>query len=238
MRVYEKRLRLRSSDVNMHRRLRTSVLFGLLQEAAIAHTEHLGMGREKTLDRGILWVVTLQTAEIRRMPSYDEEVVLRSWPGRTMHVLFPRYCAVDTAAGEPLVRACSLWSLVDAETRKLVFPERHGFAIEGIVTGDEIPIPSPPRTLPCDREREFTVPFSYVDMNGHMNNTRYFDLAEDCIPAASEGRELRSVRTEFSREIRCGETIRLRWGQDGGSCYFTGENEQSLFRMRFAYDGA
>ena len=238
MSVYQKELRLRSSDVDMHRRLRTSVLFGLIQEAAIAHTEQLGMGRDKTLDRGILWVVTLQTAEIRRMPAYDEEIVLRSWPGRTMHVLFPRYCSVGTAAGEPLIRTCTLWSLVDAGTRKLVFPERYGIEIDGVVTGDEIPIPSPPRAIPCDHEREFTVPFSCVDLNGHMNNTRYFDLAEDCIPAVSEGRELRSVNTEFGREIRYGETVRLRWGQNGGSGYFTGENGQSLFRMRFDYADA
>lgn len=238
MSVYRKALRLRSSDVDMHRRLRTSVLFGLMQEAAIAHTEQLGMGRDKTLDRGILWVVTLQTAQILRMPVYDEEIVLRSWPGRTMHLLFPRYYAVDTAAGEPLIRSCALWSLVDAGSRKLVFPERYGVEIDGVVTGEEIPIPSPPRSLPCDREREFTVPFSYVDLNGHMNNTRYFDLAEDCLPAAAEGRELRSVRTEFSREIRFGEIVRLRWGQDGSDYYFTGEDERSLFRMSFSYADA
>ena len=34
MSVYERRLRLVSSDVDMHRRLRTSILFGLMQEAA------------------------------------------------------------------------------------------------------------------------------------------------------------------------------------------------------------
>ncbi len=73
MSVYERRFRLKSSDVDKDRRLRTSVLFSMLQEAAIAHTEELGMGREKTLDRGLLWIVTLQRAEIERMPLYDED---------------------------------------------------------------------------------------------------------------------------------------------------------------------
>ena len=36
---------LRSKDVDLHRRLRTSRLFELLQEASIRHTEQLGMGR-------------------------------------------------------------------------------------------------------------------------------------------------------------------------------------------------
>ena len=236
MSAYEKKLRLRSSDVDMHRRLRTSVLFGLMQEAAIAHTEQLGMGREKTLDRGALWIVTLQAAEIRRMPEYDEEVVLRSWPGRTMHVLFPRFCALDTARGEPLVRASALWTLIDSRTRRLVFPERLGVGIEGVsLPEDEIPLPSAPVPIPAEETRDFTVPFSYVDLNGHMNNTRYFDLAEDCIPAAAEGRVLRAVGTEFSREARFGESFPLRWGHDGDRWYLTGGGGKPIFRMSFTY---
>ena len=65
--IYTERLTLRSRDVDMFRRLRTSELFKLLQEASIRHTEQLGMGRDRTLDRGILWVLLMQRAEIVRM---------------------------------------------------------------------------------------------------------------------------------------------------------------------------
>ena len=238
MSVYRTERRLLSSDVDMHRRLRTSVLFTWLQEAAIAHTEALGMGRDRTLDRGILWVVTLQSAKIERMPEYDEEVVLRSWPGRTMHVLFPRYFALDTAGGEPLVRASSLWTLTDLRTRKLVFPERCGVEIDGLETGEEIPIPSAPRPLPCTQMREFTVPYSSVDLNGHMNNARYFDLADDIFPAAAAGMRLRSIGTEYSRELSPAESVRLRWGTDGGRCYLTAGEEEGKpwFRLRLEYE--
>ena len=236
MSVFQRELRLRSSDVDMHRRLRTSVLFSLMQEAAVAHTEALGMGREKTLDRGALWIVTLQSARILRMPEYDEEVVLRSWPGRTMHLLFPRYCALDTAKGEPLARAGALWSLIDAQTRRLVFPERLGISIDGVTTGDESPLPAAPRSIACTEERDFTVPYSYVDLNGHMNNTRYFDLAEDILPAAAEGRRLLAVETEFAREARFGERLSLRWGREGGRYYITAGTEKPVFKMSLSYE--
>lgn len=184
MSVYREELLLRSKDVDLHRRLRTSRLFELLQEASIRHTEQLGMGREKTLDKGILWVVGLQRAEITRMPVYDEQIVLKSWPGETMHFFFPRYYQVETAAGEVLVRASAMWMLVDSETRKLVNPESYGVVIDGVRTGEEIRMPSAPVRLETTETRPFRVPYSYVDLNGHMNNTRYFDLAEDCIPAS------------------------------------------------------
>ena len=235
MSVYTTQLRLRNKDVNLHRVLRTSTLFELMQEASIRHTEELGMGRERTLDRGLLWMVTHQQAEITRLPEYDETITLESWPGRTMHLLFPRYYRVLDEKGDVLLRASALWALVDQSTRRMVFPDRHGVVIEGTVTGNETDLPSTPRRAEAGESRDFTVPFSYVDLNGHMNNTRYFDLAEDRIPAASEGRSLRKIAVEYANEARLGDTVRVTIEQDGGTFYVSGDMEKKVFRLMLAY---
>jgi len=235
MSVYSEELLLRSRDVDLYRRLRTSELFRLLQEASIRHTEELGMGRDKTLDRGVLWVLLMQRAEIARMPEYDERIVLKSWPGRTMHLLFPRYYSLETSAGEPLLKASALWGLVDERSRKLVFPEKYGVEIEGVSSGDEIALPGAVQPLDCSEEREFTVPYSYVDLNGHMNNARYFDLAEDCIPAAAAGQRLKLICTEYPNEARLGERLRLRWGRREDRYFLEGGTEKTCFRMLLDY---
>ena len=234
MSIYREELLLRSKDVDMFRRLRTSELFRLLQEASIRHTEQLGMGREKTLDKGVLWVLLMQRAEIARMPEYDERIVLKSWPGKTMHLLFPRFYAMETAEGEPLLKASALWSLVDEKTRKVVFPEKYGVVIDGTVTGGEIAMPGAVAKAECAFARDFTVPYSFVDLNAHMNNTRYFDLAEDSVGAAAAGKLLRGVSVEYQNEARLGETLHLRWS-GGESVYLCGETERPVFRMRLEY---
>lgn len=233
--VYTETVRLKNRDVDLHRRLRTSRLFELLQEASIAHTEALGMGRSMTLDRGLLWMVTLQSAGIIRMPVYDETVTVETWPGETMHVLFPRYYRLVTGAGEELLRGSALWVLVDEKTRRFVFPERYGVEITGVETGFEFPPPSVPVLLPPDREERFTVPYSYVDLNGHMNNTRYFDLAEDRFGAAAAGRELVSVQTEYKSEARLGDVLTLRWGERDGRFSLSGSGEKPAFSVLLAY---
>ena len=235
MSIYTEELRLRSKDVDLHRRLRTSRLFTLFQEAAIRHTEQLGMGREKTLDKGILWVLTLQRCEIARMPEYDEDLVLKSWPGKTMHLLFPRYYSMETASGEPLLKASAIWCLVDHQTRRVVFPERYGVELPGVVTGEEIALPGALSRESCTRERLFTVPYSYVDLNGHMNNTRYFDLAEDSIPAAAAGMKLKLICTEYAGEARLGQEMRV--GIAGGDrhWYLEGTTDRPCFKMQLEY---
>ena len=236
MSVYREEIHLRAKDVDLYRRLRTSELFRLLQEASIRHTEQLGMGRDKTLDKGILWVLTQQRCEIRRMPEYDEHIVLKSWPGRTMHLLFPRHYSMETAEGEPLLKASAIWCLVDAKSRKVVFPEKYGVEIAGAETGEEIELPRPIRRMDCTEARAFTVPYSYVDLNGHMNNTRYFDLAEDSIPAAAAGEKLRLICAEYSNEAQLGEALQLHWSREGGSYYLEGGAEKICFRMLLEYE--
>ena len=235
MSVFTTQLRLRNKDVNLYRRLRTSRLFELMQEASIRHTEELGMGRSMTLDRGLLWMVTLQRAEISRMPEYDELITLESWPGATMHLLFPRYYRVLDEKGTPLLSASALWALVDQETRRMIFPDRYGIVVEGEVTGNEIALPSPPRRAKGEEIARFKVPFSYVDLNGHMNNTRYFDLAEDRIPAAAEGLPLRRIEVEYASEARLGDELLITLEDIPGGVRISGDTEKKIFRMEFLY---
>ena len=235
MNIYETKLRLRSTDVGIERRLRPSVLLSWIQESAIAHTQELGMGREKTLDKGLLWVVTMHSAKIERMPVYDEDVVLRTWPGPTMHLIFPRYFGLFSADGEALVKASSLWSLIDSRTRSIVFPEKHGITIDGQTIGGEIPLPSPVRKAELKSCRSFTVPYSFVDLNGHMNNARYLDLAEDCIYEEVQGRELKAFRMEFIREVRLGDCLELSCGQFEDRWLISGGAEKPAFRIELTY---
>lgn len=225
-----------SSDTDANRRLRLSRLFTMLQEASIAHTTELGMGREMTLDRGLLWIVTLQQAKIARMPEYDERIRLVSWPGRMMHLLFPRYYRIADERGNALVEASALWALMDQKTRRIVFPELYGVKIRGVHTGREIPLPVAPKMPANAEESAFTVPYSFVDLNGHMNNTRYFDLAEDRMPKALRERPLSGVQTEYAKEAKEGETILLRSEVRHDAYLLSGEQDGAkLFRLSLTF---
>ena len=135
MSIFQRSIHIRDCDVAVNRALRPSCLFSMLQEASIDHTEQLGAGRSRTLDRGYLWVIARQHVKISRLPLYGEEVVLESWPGEMLHVLFPRYYRMLDRNGQCLLSASAIWSLIDAENRSLVFPDSAGIKVPGIVTG-------------------------------------------------------------------------------------------------------
>lgn len=234
--IYERPLLLGSEHVDCFRRLRASTLFELLQTASIRHTEELGVGREKTLDKGLLWVIARQYVAIDRMPAYDERITLRSWPGETMRVLFPRYYEILSESGETLVRGSAVWSLMDAETRATAFPDEYGVEITGVETGRELPYLTRLRTTETPNAFDFIVPYSYVDLNGHMNNTRYFDLIEDRLPAVKAGKLLREIHTEYASEAKLDTALHVAWGEENGEYYVHGSAERPCFRMNLRYE--
>lgn len=229
------RHKLGGNDVNMHMRLRTSSMFSLLQQAASMHCDALDLGPEHTIGRGFLWVITRQKAEIVSLPRYEDEITIETWPGITKHVIFPRYYRILDAKGNVLVNASSVWTLIDANTRSLATFDKHGISLEGLVTGEELSLPRAPQAIDFTEEHGFTVPFSYIDINGHMNNTRYFDLTEDLIEAPSAGERLKSIVVEYSNEARLGEQLNVKIGQDAKKYYVCGSTDKPVFKILLDY---
>ena len=177
--VYSAALRLRAEHVDMTRRLRPTELMRLFQQCCIEHTEQLGMGREKTLDRGLLWVVVSERIVINRMPEYDEQITLECTPGQTLHFFFPRNLVIRDSGGAVLVRAKAMWALIDASDRHIVDPSEEGIVINGSdEDGDLAPLMS--IAVPdLDKKLECTASYGMTDINGHVNNAAYLGLALD-----------------------------------------------------------
>lgn len=221
-RIYREELTVLSNWVDHRQELRLSTLFTLLQDASLQHATELGVGKERTLDRGLLWVVTRHHAEVVRMPRYNERIVLETWPGNTRRMLFPRYYRILDEQGAVLLKIATLWVIIDANTRKLVVPELYHLAVPGVETGDEISVNAPPHVLDVSEHTELTVPYSYIDINGHMNNVRYFDV---CLDAAYEqigNRPIRELRVEYNNEAKFGEVLHVDWGTQDNELYFAG----------------
>ena len=132
--MYKKEDTILASDVDFHRSLRISSLFTKIQEASVAHTTQLGFGRSATLDRGYLWVISRMRVVIHRLPVYDEDITILSWPTDMIRMIYPRCCRIlSSATGEVLVESHALWALIDEKSRHALMPSVTGVLIPGIL---------------------------------------------------------------------------------------------------------
>ena len=176
-----------------------------------------------------------QNVEIARMPVYGEEIVIETWPGRTVHSMYPRYYRILDAEGVPIIQSSAIWILADLNERTLVPSSKSGIEYAFEKRGFELALPSPPRSFFTDKSAAFTVPFSFVDMNGHMNNTRYFDLADNLCPFASQGRDPKRILVEYSAELRLGESYELLYGLEGERFFLKSSGDKPHFRIVMDY---
>jgi len=65
-----------------------------------------------------------------------------------------------------------------------------------------------------------------VDINGHMNNSKYIDETEDLLGAEYlKDHELRSLEIEYKSEIKLGQTVTLKYTQSGDNLTLIGFSE-------------
>ncbi len=211
----------------------TGDLFRLMQKVSGDHCRQIGYGEPVMEAKGLMWVIIRHGVRVLRWPAPGEELLARTWPGPTRHGMCPRYYRLESPAGELLVTGCAIWSVVDRATRKMVIPGERGVEIEPLVTGLESSRPGAPVRLPTDSSDVYMVPREVLDENGHMNNTRYYDLAEACL--GTRGRPLRAALVEYIAEAREGDALRLSWGSEGPRSYLCGEVSGPAFRMNLEY---
>jgi medium-chain acyl-[acyl-carrier-protein] hydrolase len=262
--VYQRKYKILASDVDINQRLRMSTLMRFLQELSIAHTEELGCTKERTLDRGLLWVVSRVRFQMTRAIRYDEEVTLVTWPGKMQHVLFPRYYRIFDKDGEMVLNGSAIWFLIDQVQRTFLFPKKYDIMIPGICVGGELELPEELPSLLYEKkqmaltksqskemsdhenpaadensgvqaengngagkkneevksgiqvgEKVREVRYSDLDLNGHVNNTRYLDWIDDLHTPDWHGKHLpKMFQINFKKEIRPGSRVTLKWIDD------------------------
>lgn len=211
-------------------------LFRLFQDVSTIHCDALGLGMEVIGPRGLIWVVARQLLQVERWPAAGERISIKTWPGPTRHMMFPRFYTVLDAGGEKIMEGSAIWTMVDMESRKMVSPGSYGFELEGCVTGEEGPTPKAPKRLETGGSGSFTVPESYIDGNKHMNNTRYYDIACSSLAGETGGLRLKRAVTEFAAEARLGDDIALSWGREEKRFYIEGRGSALIFRMSLEYE--
>ena len=219
MSVYVKDITMLASMVGPDQRLKLSELLSFAQEASIAHTTELGMGREMTLDRDLLWVIGRQRFEVARLPQYDEHVTLASWPGMTMRMLFPRFYELK-AGEETLIRGVAIWGLIKKKSRKMIFADDYGIKIPAEHQEGELPFPKP-LLLPHLRQKTtLKATWANCDLNGHMSNAYYLDFAQSLLPPSFwKSHSVKAVAIDYEKEIRLGEEVEVTYGRKGNAFY-------------------
>ena len=207
--IYRQNFTLSHIHVDRFGRAKLSVLLYFAQEVAGQHCTDLATDLQ---NRHLFWAVIRHRVQITRLPVLGETITVETWPMPTTRVAFPRSVVAYDAAGNEVFRSISLWVLMDTRTRAMILPGKSGIAVTGTVRGTELAVPN--SLVPRSHSNRVcrTVGFTELDVNGHMNNTRYLDWVSDLLPSAyHQSRPVREFTICYLAEALEGQEISLDW---------------------------
>ena len=209
--AYRRTITITSSDCDRFQRLRHSALFSILQEVSIRDVELGGLTRDKTLDKGFLWVISRMKITMERPILYGETVTVFTSPGDRMHMVFPRFYRIEDEHGEGILRGSALWTLIHADSRMPISPEAEHIEIPGIAEEDRIEVPMGLKPVLSDQPASIrTALFSDIDLNGHVNNTRYLDWMDDLFDVHfHEVYAVKTIQINYEHEVEYGTSVSL-----------------------------
>ena len=194
-------------------RCKPSALLRFAQDAAGEHCVLLGTDWDSMAKHRYFWAVIRQKMEITRLPQEGETVTVKTWPMPTTRVAYPRATEGFDAEGNSLFKVISLWVIMDMDTRAMVLPGKSGIDVPGTSFGTELKAPGGLPAFEGTEDMQRTVTYSDLDVNGHMNNTRYLDWISDLLPAAfHKDHPMKAVSICYMSEALEGQTLRLSHG--------------------------
>ena len=183
-------------------------LLNILQDTAWLHARHLGWGYEDLIDQGTIWVLGRQKLAMQAWPQWGDTVTVRTWPRGATGALAMRDFEIlvgDTRLGE----CTTSWLILDMATRRPKKLDRAKFEEHSRKDG-VLAMEAGKVSLRADlrASETFRVHLSDLDVNGHVNNTRYAQWILDSLSAEEfEAHEVAGYEINFLSETRVGDTV-------------------------------
>jgi acyl-ACP thioesterase len=182
-------------------------LLNYLQDCATAHSESLGIGLEALGKEKRAWLLSSWQIEISRLPNYNEEVEVGTFPYDIKHFYGYRNLFIKDKSGEYLVKANSIWFFTDIEKlRPTRLPKEWAACYK---SEPRLDMNYEGRKIALieeegNRKEKISVMHYHVDTNGHMNNACYVQLAAEYLPSDFL---LGYLQVEYKKSVVYGEDI-------------------------------
>ncbi len=226
--MFSKKVFINSSDVDISKTLSIPALFRLFQDVAVEGVEASGLGEKVNTNLNLIWVFTRMYVKCYRMPKYQENIIVKTYPGRRLRFIYPRYFEITSLDGKILVRASSTWCLLDKDSRQIFFDNDNIYNLEEEHLEGELELPQKiNENQETELKETYIVPYTDCDLNRHMNNIAYINRIVNLKDGDFYDKNyIETLLINYEKEIKEKSIINILTSKDGE--YIVGEVERNI----------
>ncbi|XP_020097583.1 palmitoyl-acyl carrier protein thioesterase, chloroplastic-like [Ananas comosus] len=221
--VFRQNFPIRSYEIGADQTASIETLMNHLQETALNHVRSAGLlgdgfgATPEMSKRNLIWVVTKMQVLVERYPSWGDIVNVETWVGPSgKNGMFRDWHVRDFNSGQTILRATSVWVMMNKLTRRLSkMPEEVRAEIgpyfmerSAILEEDSAKLPKLGQKRDTNDaaryvQKGLTPRWGDLDVNQHVNNVKYIGWILESAPISIlEKHELAGMTLEYRRE--CG----------------------------------
>ncbi|MNS72683.1 Acyl-ACP thioesterase [compost metagenome] len=202
----------------------------VIQETSWTHAETLGFGMKDMERQGNYWVLTRQTLQMAKWPSFGRKMSVETWlrPPESAYVI-REFLLRDLSTGDEIGKCTTTWLALDRETKNILpvqdlrpWDEITENRVTGLTAGKIS------QAGEFEMLARFRVRNSDLDINQHVNNTKYSQWILDAIPyEMHKTHRLKEYSVNFLAETHLGEKVEIErcmepTGRNEGSAIYRG----------------
>lgn len=228
--IFEHDFSISIRDVGQSNKLTNKSILSFLEDIGSLHSDQAGYGLNDIYTKGVSWILLNWKVKILKRPIYKDILHIKTWARLTEKIYTYRDYEIYDQTGELVAIATSKWVLMDIYKNRItkispkviekylpenksVFPEEEvNFKLEEPFT--------------YEKELIYTVGRKDIDINKHMHNVNYLDLAYEALPEeVYENVDFTNIEILYKKEIKYGQTLKCLYTNYQDTYYITIKNE-------------
>lgn len=215
-RIYQEEMHIVYNMLDCNGHLKPAELLRAFSLVASDDFSELGLPYEVMLEAGYYFVITRASARVLRDPRNNELVTLRTWPYKVKGFqVFRGYEMLD-GEGKVIVSGEEGFMILEKDSGRPVRIDGWPM-LDWYVVDHEVFCPECKRIKPSGvlcKLATVQATFGDLDVNGHVNNSRYPAFVYDSLPPALQNRRWTDMLVGFDAETVVGENLDLYFCDD------------------------
>ena len=208
------------ADMNGHIKLPSLILLSL--QVSGSQSAQLGVSDKEILEKyNLVWIITEYDIDVIRLPRFSEEMTIETEALSYNRLFCYRRFTIYDESGQAIIQMLASFALMDRDSRKvhsvdpeMVAPYQSEFS-KKIIRGPKY------TDLENPTNKDYHVRFYDLDMNGHVNNSKYLDWIFEVMGADFLMDHIpQKINLKYVKEVRPGGMITSSYELDGlQSCH-------------------
>ncbi len=233
--IYETEFKTGLKDIGKNNYIKNETILEILENAGGEHSNLVGYGVYDIEKTKLSWILLDWKVEVIKRPKYLENLKVKTWGHDMQKVFTYRDFEVYNSNGEICIIGTSKWALMNVETRSLArltdeIIDCYKIENKSVFENEKLLKPE----IPSDflSQYSYTVTRRDIDLNGHMHNTYYLDLAYEALPEEIfKKRPFNRFRITYKHEIKLGDTVICKYTHINDKHIVIIENGEKIFSV-------